>query len=131
METYSRVSIGYASVNGIDFEIDPSSGMPRGMAKVNTTQSPELSSPWRPPPARWERWEDSMPRFDFLWELWPLLIRASYALAETFKYMYLCLLDPEESAALLPSDKWIFNTEAHPLPVFEWTQHEKANWDIR
>ncbi|KZS96517.1 seven-hairpin glycosidase [Sistotremastrum niveocremeum HHB9708] len=54
-----------------------------------------------------------------------------YALAETFKYIYLCLLDPSESEALLPKDKWIFNTEAHPFPVFEWSERQIEEWGIR
>jgi len=62
------------------------------------------------------RWKDSMP---------------SYALAETFKYLYLCMLEPEESEKLLPARKWIFNTEAHPLPVFDWTEDQVKSWGIR
>ncbi len=27
-------------------------------------------------------------------------------------------------------DKWVFNTEAHPFPVFEWSQEEKALFNI-
>lgn len=38
----------------------------------------------------------------------------SFFLAETLKYLYLLFSDDKE---LLPLDKWIFNTEAHPLPV--------------
>lgn len=45
----------------------------------------------------------------------------SYFLAETLKYLYL-LFDDEDPISL---DKWVFNTEAHPLPVFEWSTWEK------
>ncbi|KAG2179971.1 hypothetical protein INT43_003758 [Umbelopsis isabellina] len=38
----------------------------------------------------------------------------TFFLAETLKYLYL-LFGPED---ILPLDKYIFNTEAHPLPVF-------------
>jgi hypothetical protein len=38
----------------------------------------------------------------------------SYFLAETLKYFYL-LFDTEN---LFPFDKWLFNTEAHPLPIY-------------
>ncbi|KAF9000138.1 hypothetical protein BDQ17DRAFT_1327950 [Cyathus striatus] len=38
-------------------------------------------------------------------------------LAKTLKY--LCLLFDDENTMNL--DKWVFNTEAHPLPVFGWT----------
>jgi mannosyl-oligosaccharide alpha-1,2-mannosidase len=38
----------------------------------------------------------------------------SYFLAETLKYFYL-LFDKKN---LFPFDKWIFNTEAHPLRIY-------------
>ncbi|KAG8220813.1 glycoside hydrolase family 47 protein [Butyriboletus roseoflavus] len=45
----------------------------------------------------------------------------SYFLAETLKYLYLLFLDDD----IVPLEKWVFNTEAHPLPVFAWTESEK------
>ena len=43
----------------------------------------------------------------------------SFFLAETLKYLYLLFEDD-----ILPLDKWVFNTEAHPLPILadfkEW-----------
>ncbi|KAH7885871.1 glycoside hydrolase family 47 protein [Phlebopus sp. FC_14] len=50
----------------------------------------------------------------------------SYFLAETLKYLYLLFTEEE----LVPLDKWVFNTEAHPLPVFEWTDREKEAYEI-
>ena len=50
----------------------------------------------------------------------------SYFLAETLKYLYLLFLDED----LVPLDKWVFNTEAHPLPVFEWTAQEREAYGI-
>ncbi|KAL4066005.1 glycoside hydrolase family 47 protein [Scleroderma citrinum] len=50
----------------------------------------------------------------------------SYFLAETLKYLYLLFLDEE----VISLDKWVFNTEAHPLPVFEWTAREKTQYKI-
>jgi len=47
-------------------------------------------------------------------------------LAETLKYLYLLFLEED----LVPLDKWVFNTEAHPLPVFEWTEEEKEAFGI-
>lgn len=38
----------------------------------------------------------------------------SFWLAETLKYLYLLLADDQE---ILPLNQWVFNTEAHPLPV--------------
>ena len=40
----------------------------------------------------------------------------SFFLGETLKYFYLLFSDNPD---LMPIDKWVFNTEAHPLPVFE------------
>ncbi|XP_018786542.1 PREDICTED: mannosyl-oligosaccharide alpha-1,2-mannosidase IA isoform X3 [Bactrocera latifrons] len=40
-------------------------------------------------------------------------VQQSFFLAETLKYLYLLFSDD----SLLPLDEWIFNTEAHPLPI--------------
>lgn len=37
----------------------------------------------------------------------------SFFLAETLKYLYLIFSNDK----LLPLDEWVFNTEAHPLPI--------------
>lgn len=50
----------------------------------------------------------------------------SYFLAETLKYLYLLFSDE----GLLPLDKYVLNTEAHPFPVFEWTEWEKEKFGI-
>ncbi|KAL5531444.1 hypothetical protein ACEPAG_4321 [Sanghuangporus baumii] len=50
----------------------------------------------------------------------------SFFLAETLKYLYLLFSDE----ALLPLDQYVFNTEAHPFPVFEWTETEKKKFGI-
>ncbi|CAK5267461.1 unnamed protein product [Mycena citricolor] len=50
----------------------------------------------------------------------------SYFLAETLKYLYLLFTKDD----LFPLDKWVFNTEAHPLPIFEWTAEEKLKFGI-
>ena len=39
----------------------------------------------------------------------------TFYLAETLKYFYMLFSD---NADLFPLDKFVFNTEAHPLPVF-------------
>jgi len=39
----------------------------------------------------------------------------SFWLAETLKYFYLLF---EDDPNVLPLDQWVFNTEAHPLPVW-------------
>ncbi|KAI4789662.1 hypothetical protein KUCAC02_035107 [Chaenocephalus aceratus] len=40
-------------------------------------------------------------------------VQQSFFLAETLKYLYLLF----SSDDLMPFDSWVFNTEAHPLPV--------------
>ncbi|CAD6200111.1 unnamed protein product, partial [Caenorhabditis auriculariae] len=40
-------------------------------------------------------------------------VQQSFFLAETLKYAYLAFADD----SLLSLNYWIFNTEAHPLPV--------------
>lgn len=50
----------------------------------------------------------------------------SFWWAETLKYLYLLFDDSAEEK--LPLDKWVFNTEAHPLPVFELTDTLKTGW---
>ncbi|KAI1243737.1 hypothetical protein MGN70_013603 [Eutypa lata] len=49
----------------------------------------------------------------------------SFWLAETLKYLYL-LFSPND---LLPLDKVVFNTEAHPLPTFEMGQLFSTGWE--
>ena len=39
----------------------------------------------------------------------------TFYLAETLKYLYLLFSDDAE---LIPLDKFVINTEAHPLPVY-------------
>ncbi|RPD52651.1 seven-hairpin glycosidase [Lentinus tigrinus ALCF2SS1-7] len=50
----------------------------------------------------------------------------SFFTAETLKYLYLLFTDED----LIPLDRWVFNTEAHPLPVFEWSDWEKERYGI-
>jgi len=40
-------------------------------------------------------------------------VQQSFFLAETLKYLYL-LFSPD---TVVPLDKWVLNTEAHPLPI--------------
>ncbi|EJD07326.1 seven-hairpin glycosidase [Fomitiporia mediterranea MF3/22] len=51
----------------------------------------------------------------------------SFFLAETLKYLYLLFSDD----SILPLDKYVLNTEAHPFPVFEWTEAEKEKFGIK
>ena len=46
---------------------------------------------------------------------WSVYPNCSFFLAETLKYLYLLYADD----TLLPLDQWVFNTEAHPLPVIQ------------
>ncbi|KAJ3575539.1 hypothetical protein NP233_g1040 [Leucocoprinus birnbaumii] len=56
----------------------------------------------------------------------PLDDMPSFFLAETLKYLYLLFDDTD----IIPLDKWVFNTEAHPLPIFEWTKEERQLFNI-
>lgn len=40
-------------------------------------------------------------------------VQQSFFLAETLKYLYLLFSDDD----VMSLDKWVFNTEAHPLPI--------------
>jgi len=50
----------------------------------------------------------------------------SYFLAETLKYLYLLFDDTD----FIDLKKWVFNTEAHPLPAFEWTDGERKAFNV-
>lgn len=41
----------------------------------------------------------------------------SFFLTETLKYLYLLLADDQN---ILPLNKYVFNTEAHPLPIYSF-----------
>ena len=45
----------------------------------------------------------------------------SFFLAETMKYFYLLFTDD-----IISLDEWVFNTEAHPLPV--WSEEGASKW---
>ncbi|XP_069462708.1 mannosyl-oligosaccharide 1,2-alpha-mannosidase IA [Ambystoma mexicanum] len=45
-------------------------------------------------------------------------VQQSFYLAETLKYLYLLFSEDD----LLPLEHWVFNTEAHPLPVIRKTE---------
>jgi len=51
----------------------------------------------------------------------------SFFLAETLKYLYLTFLERDP----IDLEKWVFNTEAHPLPIFEWTAEERLLFGIQ
>ena len=45
--------------------------------------------------------------------------------AETLKYLYLLFSNSD----ILPLDEIVFNTEAHPFPIFDIPPHfEKGDW---
>jgi hypothetical protein len=48
----------------------------------------------------------------------------SFFLAETLKYLYLLF---QEGEGLIPFEKFVFNTEGHPLPIYsEWGSMESC-----
>lgn len=52
----------------------------------------------------------------------------SFFLGETLKYLFLLFEEPGEPV-LLPLDKWVFNTEAHPLPIYQGKTKSKGRLD--
>ncbi|KAF8268722.1 glycoside hydrolase [Lactarius quietus] len=50
----------------------------------------------------------------------------SWFLAETLKYLFLLFTDED----LIPLDKWVLNTEAHPFPIFHWSEWEMERLGI-
>ncbi|KAM3861397.1 mannosyl-oligosaccharide 1,2-alpha-mannosidase IA [Diretmus argenteus] len=50
-------------------------------------------------------------------------VQQSFYLAETLKYLYLLFSDDNH----LPFDHWVFNTEAHPLPVIKKDNTDRPN----
>ncbi|XP_070781835.1 mannosyl-oligosaccharide 1,2-alpha-mannosidase IA [Enoplosus armatus] len=50
-------------------------------------------------------------------------VQQSFYLAETLKYLYLLFSDDDH----LPFDHWVFNTEAHPLPVIRKDKTDGPN----
>ena len=52
----------------------------------------------------------------------PLPTQQSWFLAETLHYLYLTF----ESSSFMPLDEWVYNTEAHPLKV--WDKETAQKW---
>ena len=52
-------------------------------------------------------------------------VQESFFLAETLKYLYLLYTDDD----VIPLDQYVFNTEAHPLPVFTPTVFDFKEFD--
>ena len=52
---------------------------------------------------------------------WSLKVMESYFLAETLKYLYLTFEDND----FIHPDEWIFNTEAHPLRIWDYNTSQK------
>lgn len=50
----------------------------------------------------------------------------SYFLAETVKYAYLIAIDEDP----WPTETFILNTEAHPLPVFNWGDWQRRRLGV-
>ena len=55
-----------------------------------------------------------------------LMLNADECRSRRLKYLYLLF----SNADPVPLDKWVFNTEAHPLPIFEWADWEKERYGI-
>jgi mannosyl-oligosaccharide alpha-1,2-mannosidase len=101
IENKTRTSSGYASVMNVD----------------------------QPNPYKLDsmpRWVRSSPSRGQMVSLSNELHRLSYFLSETIKYAYLLAIDEDP----WPVDKFVFTTEAHPLPIFEWRPLEKSKYGV-
>jgi len=47
---------------------------------------------------------------------------------DSIRLKYLYLLFKEDD--IVPLSSWVFNTEGHPLPVFDWAPWEKEEYNI-
>lgn len=56
----------------------------------------------------------------------PDSFRGVLTLCLRLKYLYLLFKNED----LVPLDKWVFNTEAHPLPIFTWSDWQKHKFGI-
>ena len=56
-----------------------------------------------------------------------IFFNASYALAETWKYLYLIFSDEDP----IPMDQFVLNTEAHPFPIFQWSARDKEAFGLQ
>ena len=78
----------------------------------------DLDSVLRVPPPKRDKMEVWKNCFSFLVEF-PIhklcFYKQTFFLGETLKYLYLLFGD---DPSVLPLDQWVFNTEAHPLPVY-------------
>lgn len=108
IEALCRTRSAYASVRGVDRAVGESVVWMDEMPRYASLLLPSLTI---------LRCQHSSPFFS----------TRSYALAETWKYLYLMFLDHDP----LPADKYVFNTEAHPFPIFEWDEREKEAYGIR
>ncbi|XP_034274595.1 mannosyl-oligosaccharide 1,2-alpha-mannosidase IA [Pantherophis guttatus] len=50
-------------------------------------------------------------------------VQQSFFLSETLKYLYLLFSEDD----ILPFEHWVFNTEAHPLPIIKRRKEEKES----
>jgi len=73
--------------------------------------------------------KDEMPSY-FLAEtyvIWILLSQIDVLTDRcSLKYLYLLFTDED----IIPLSKYVFNTEAHPLPIFDWSSEEKEAYGI-
>ena len=102
LEKNARVGVGYSGVQNVN-RVPPTHG------------DVQERCGGAGGPAR-RKGEGATPRLTWIHHLLAsLAVLRSFFLAETLKYLYLLYADD----TLLPLDQWVFNTEAHPLPVIQ------------
>ncbi len=56
----------------------------------------------------------------------PWLDRIGNDFCSRLKYLYLMFLAEDP----IKLDKWVFNTEAHAFPVFDWTEEDRVRFNL-
>lgn len=100
IEKYAKTTYGYSSLHGVD---QPQVRLLNDMPRYVLLSSVE---------------HQSVTLIGFC--------TVSWFLAETLKYLYLLFDDTNA----ITFNNWVFNTEAHPLPVFSWTDEERRKFKV-
>ncbi|KAJ1535891.1 Mannosyl-oligosaccharide 1,2-alpha-mannosidase IB [Nowakowskiella sp. JEL0078] len=119
LNKWARLPVGFSGirdVNNFHPICDPTTGepiFPPGVTNWNQFNKYQATHPpLLPPNARVsaQRPSETYPYVDCIYRI---DLQESFFLAETLKYLYLLFADDD----ILPLDKYVFNTEAHPLSI--------------
>lgn len=119
LELQTKTASGYACLEGVDYSPAPQSdSMPRWVdpppfcvlrLMFSLFHNPSVTS--------WPKRESCQSPYRIPDQMLPHF---------RLKYLYLLFIDDD----VVPLDKWVFNTEAHPFPVIRWSAQEKQAFGI-